>query len=92
MPWDVITRLPGFSILKQRMECLFYSESEQGIETENKVSGSENIITKPPLVEEITIPSVTKLCKAGVRFLLAEGDITTIGFDKKTVNIIPTYL
>ncbi|KAJ7013922.1 hypothetical protein NC653_003523 [Populus alba x Populus x berolinensis] len=45
----------------------------------------------PPLVEEITIPSVTQLSKCGVRFVPSKGSISTINFDKKTCTFyLPT--
>ncbi|KAJ6949371.1 hypothetical protein NC651_003388 [Populus alba x Populus x berolinensis] len=46
---------------------------------------------RPPLVEEITIPSVTQLSKCGVRFVPSKGSISTINFDKKTCTFyLPT--
>ncbi|KAJ6949369.1 hypothetical protein NC651_003388 [Populus alba x Populus x berolinensis] len=48
-------------------------------------------IDRPPLVEEITIPSVTQLSKCGVRFVPSKGSISTINFDKKTCTFyLPT--
>ncbi|KAL0397127.1 UNVERIFIED_CONTAM: hypothetical protein Scaly_0161100 [Sesamum calycinum] len=50
-----------------------------------------SIIHKPPLLEEIKIPSVTELIEAGVRFEATEGGISTITFDNKNVVIyLPT--
>ncbi|KRH47403.1 hypothetical protein GLYMA_07G027600v4 [Glycine max] len=42
------------------------------------------MINKPPSVEEITIPSVTELLNAGVRFLPTIGSISNISFNAKT--------
>ncbi|RWV94071.1 hypothetical protein GW17_00043428 [Ensete ventricosum] len=41
---------------------------------------------EPLLAEEIEIPSVTELIKAGVKFAAAEGDLRTIEFDTKTAT------
>ncbi|KAL0463954.1 UNVERIFIED_CONTAM: hypothetical protein Slati_0283000 [Sesamum latifolium] len=61
-------------------------------EETNKGGSTKNSIThKPPLLEEIKIPSVTELAKAGVRFEPTEGGISTITFDNKNVVLyLPT--
>ncbi|KAJ6696390.1 hypothetical protein OIU74_015321 [Salix koriyanagi] len=46
---------------------------------------------KPPLAEEITIPSVTQLSNRGVSFIPTAGNISTIAFDKeKAALYLPT--
>ncbi|KAJ4959534.1 hypothetical protein NE237_026645 [Protea cynaroides] len=80
LPWTIISRLPLFSILKQPVESLFFSElGKEEIKPEN---GSDS--NKPPLLEEIAIPSVSELYKSGIRFEPTKGDITTVMFDTKT--------
>ncbi|KAJ7013920.1 hypothetical protein NC653_003523 [Populus alba x Populus x berolinensis] len=63
-------------------------------ENEEPSAESQNVsssIDQPPLVEEITIPSVTQLSKCGVRFVPSKGSISTINFDKKTCTFyLPT--
>ncbi|XP_043700263.1 putative UPF0481 protein At3g02645 [Telopea speciosissima] len=83
LPWTIITRLPGFSILKQPVEYLFFNENKDEIKPEN---GSLNSMdnNKPPLLEEITIPSVSELYNSGIRFVATKGDITSISFDSKS--------
>ncbi|KAF8389164.1 hypothetical protein HHK36_025857 [Tetracentron sinense] len=91
LPWAIITHIPGFFILKQPVEYFFFSQDKEDIKPENDGSSSMNSINKPPLMEEINIPSVMELCKAGVRFYPINGDITTISFDQKTVTFyLPT--
>ncbi|XP_010250392.1 PREDICTED: putative UPF0481 protein At3g02645 [Nelumbo nucifera] len=91
LPWAIITRLPGFSILKQPVEYYFFTQDKEDVKPENGASSSTNNANKPPLIEEITIPSVTELYKSGIRFSLTTGDITTISFDEKTVTFyLPT--
>jgi RNAse (barnase) inhibitor barstar len=52
---------------------------------------SSTSTNKPPLVEEITIPSVTQLSKYGVSFIPTKGNISTIAFDKeKAAFHLPT--
>ncbi|KAB5563785.1 hypothetical protein DKX38_003839 [Salix brachista] len=46
---------------------------------------------KPPLAEEITIPSVTQLSNRGVSFIPTTGNISTIAFNKeKAALYLPT--
>ena len=85
-PWKLVTALPIFSIIKLPVENFFSqlvpkSKSDDG---EQSADHAE----KPPLVEEITIPSVTNLVKAGVKFSpTATGDIKALTFDTKTVTM-----
>lgn len=82
IPWTIISNLPPFIIIKQPVEYLCFNEykNEENQQTENSTN---NIILKPPLMEEITIPSVTELSKAGVQFLATNEGITSITFDYK---------
>ncbi|KAH7866675.1 hypothetical protein Vadar_023504 [Vaccinium darrowii] len=90
LPWTIISSLPGFKLLKQPVEYFFFSEEKEEIKPGNENSG-DNLISKPPLVEEITIPSVTELSKAGVRFLPTNGRILTVSFDVTTATMcLPT--
>ncbi|XP_020090328.1 putative UPF0481 protein At3g02645 [Ananas comosus] len=89
-PWNILTSLPGLSVLKQPVEYLFFSsQSEENSKQEDPTS-SHNI-NKPPLVEEITIPSVSELVDVGVKFSPTKGDIHTISFDVMTATFyLPT--
>ncbi|GAY42303.1 hypothetical protein CUMW_065770 [Citrus unshiu] len=48
---------------------------------------SNSDTNKPPLVEEITIPSVTELYKSSVSFSATNGNILTISFDTNTATL-----
>ncbi|KAG1327663.1 putative UPF0481 protein [Cocos nucifera] len=83
VPWKIISNLPGISILAAPIGSMFFNGDEKSKDEE---SGN-----KPPLVEEIMIPSVTELTKAGVKFSPTRGDLTTIAFDVKTATLrLPT--
>ncbi|XP_042508155.1 putative UPF0481 protein At3g02645 [Macadamia integrifolia] len=59
--------------------------------TEGTGSSSTNNIHKPPLIEEIVIPSVTELYNSGVQFATIKGGITSISFDTKSFTLyLPT--
>ncbi|CAL9038623.1 putative UPF0481 protein At3g02645 [Musa acuminata AAA Group] len=89
VPWKILTSLPGFSIVKQPVENFFSFQGEESSRAQDP--SSTNSIHKPPLVEEIMIPSVTELIDAGVKFLPTHGDLTTVAFDVKTVTFyLPT--
>ncbi|CAK7356980.1 unnamed protein product [Dovyalis caffra] len=73
--WTILSRL------------LHISDDLNGSENE----GSNDRINMPPLVEEITIPSVTQLSNSGVSFIPTKGNISTINFNKeKTAFYLPT--
>ncbi|KAK7374691.1 hypothetical protein VNO80_08128 [Phaseolus coccineus] len=91
LPWTIISNLPGVGIIKQPVEYLFFSEDKEASTAENGNLSSDNATNKPPLMEEIAIPSVTELSKSGVCFVATNGDISTIGFDVKTLTLyLPT--
>ncbi|KAJ0075331.1 hypothetical protein Patl1_34645 [Pistacia atlantica] len=73
----LLSKLPGLSILAQPLQVLMSGGGEE------KDPDGESDSNKPPLVEEITIPSVTELLKSQVRFVAAKGNISTISFDSK---------
>ncbi|TKY45816.1 putative UPF0481 protein [Spatholobus suberectus] len=91
LPWTIISNLPGVGIIKQPVEYLFFSQDKEGTKAGNGNLSSDNVSNKPPLMEEISIPSVTELSKSGVCFMATNGDISSIRFDVKTVTLyLPT--
>ena len=82
-PWKIISNLPGGKLLKQPIESLFFSK-EKGDEEKQENENSSTLINKPPLIEEITIPSVKELVKSGVNFSPTNESISSISFDAKT--------
>ncbi|KAK6915100.1 Protein of unknown function DUF247, plant [Dillenia turbinata] len=86
LPLSLFSKIPGFSLIAQPLESLFSSQNKESIKPEEE--SSSDTITKPPLVEEIAIPSVSELSKSGVRFKpLKEGTILDIDFDMKTFTL-----
>ena len=82
LPWNIISNIPGLRFLKT-VEPLCSSQDKEGDEQEDD--------DKPPLVEEITIPSVTELSNCGVRFVRTNGNLSTIHFDvTKVIFYLPT--
>ncbi|KAH7547445.1 hypothetical protein FEM48_Zijuj01G0310700 [Ziziphus jujuba var. spinosa] len=93
LPWTILSTLPGFRILKQPVEIFSSIRDKEEIKPEDENSSSNNIISRPPLVEEITIPSVTELSKSGVQFVATNCCISSssVSFDAKTVTFcLPT--
>jgi hypothetical protein len=87
LPWTILSKLPGFSLLKQPAEYFFSSQDKEEAKPENEASTSN----KPPLVEEIAIPSVSELTRAGFRFAPTNGGVSTVSFDAKTLTVyLPT--
>lgn len=84
LPWTILSNLPGFAMLKQPVSYLFSTHAKEETNPENENSGIS--ISKPPLVEEITIPSVSDLVKSRVRFVKTKGSPSTISVDPKTVT------
>ncbi|KAG0472365.1 hypothetical protein HPP92_016911 [Vanilla planifolia] len=90
VPWKIITGLPGISMLKRPIESLISRGFAKKDETSTDESKSGS---KPPLLEEITIPSVEELTGAGVRFLPSMGGLTTMRFEvlgKQATMYLPT--
>ncbi|PRQ50524.1 hypothetical protein RchiOBHm_Chr2g0134191 [Rosa chinensis] len=83
LPWTILSNLPGFAILKKPLESLVSSQEKEAVKLEDENSSSGT--SKPPLIEEITIPSVSDLSKSGVKFLPANS-ISSISFDAKTCS------
>ncbi|KAF8096874.1 hypothetical protein N665_0299s0035 [Sinapis alba] len=83
LPWRVISNLPGFialSYLFTRQENEATATTTRQETSSSSVSVSD--IEKPPLVEELTIPSVSELHKAGVKFKpTPHGNVSTVSFD-----------
>ncbi|XP_052182027.1 putative UPF0481 protein At3g02645 [Diospyros lotus] len=81
LPWTVISNLPGFSLLKPPLEYLFFSQNTKQTNQETQTSISDANVGKPPLLEEIAIPSVTELSSAGVRFSPTNGSVMSMAFN-----------
>ncbi|KAK1373515.1 putative Transmembrane protein [Heracleum sosnowskyi] len=77
MPWTIITKLPILNMLKGPIEKIFRHEKEDG-------KAEDDGVGRPPLIEELTIPSVTVLAEAGVLFVPTDGGICSTNFDVKT--------
>ncbi|XP_021741375.1 putative UPF0481 protein At3g02645 [Chenopodium quinoa] len=83
-PLTVISKLPIVSALSPVLESLFLGS---GKETSKREGGSlQKNDAEVLCVEQIAIPSVTKLNDAGVQFCPTNGDISTIRFDKKLLK------
>ncbi|EOA32756.1 hypothetical protein CARUB_v10016061mg [Capsella rubella] len=86
-PWRIISNLPGFMALKVSADYLFTRQENEATTTRREASSSvsDPDMEKPPLVEELAIPSVSDLHKAGVRFkATTNGHISTVAFDSNS--------
>ncbi|XP_018623832.1 putative UPF0481 protein At3g02645 [Nicotiana tomentosiformis] len=84
LPWKFISNLPGIKLFILPITYMFFSQEKAEI-------NSETNINKPPLFEEIAIPSVTELSKAGVSFVATNAGIMSINFDDKKMKFyLPT--
>ncbi|XP_073121126.1 putative UPF0481 protein At3g02645 [Henckelia pumila] len=89
IPWKIISNLPGFIILRQ-LEYICSSRDKERNGVENIISNNTNM---PPTIEEITIPSVTELSKAGVKFSATDEGISSIRFDVESATFhLPTIV
>ncbi|KAJ8451188.1 hypothetical protein Cgig2_013960 [Carnegiea gigantea] len=87
LPWVFISNLPGVTMLK----ALLLSKEECQNNLDNVIESRQSQSNKPPLVEEITIPSVVELSNSGVIFCPTDGDLMTISFDpEKPKFYLPT--
>ncbi|CAA2994346.1 UPF0481 At3g02645 [Olea europaea subsp. europaea] len=91
LPWKIFSNLPVVIIIKQPVEYLWFSQEKQERKPDNETCNLNVSINKPPLMEEITIPSVTELSKAGVKFSATDLGILSINFNEKTSTFyLPT--
>ncbi|MED6131398.1 hypothetical protein PIB30_009620 [Stylosanthes scabra] len=91
LPWQVISNTPVLKLMKEPLERMVFARGKGGEDDEKKEkgssSGSKIEEDKPPLVEEITIPSVSELVNSGVRISPVNGCISSISFDAKTCTL-----
>nr|GMD32439.1 putative UPF0481 protein At3g02645 [Ipomoea batatas] len=88
MPWNAITKLPGINQLRAPIEGVFsFSCCRKPEAAGEKPDSTAANPDKPPSIEEITIPSVTQLAHAGVRFVPTNKGILSVEFDPKTVTL-----
>ncbi|XP_009770998.1 putative UPF0481 protein At3g02645 [Nicotiana tabacum] len=85
LPWTLLSNIPGLKILILPMKYLCFSQEKPQENPENENSNN------PPLVEEIAIPSISELSKAGVSIVATNGGITSISYDSKKMALyLPT--
>lgn len=78
IPWRTMKTIPALSIFTRPVDQILFCQNDH---THPGPAGDRN---RMPLLEEITIPSVTELTKAGIKFSATNGDISTIQFDAKS--------
>ncbi|KAK9054646.1 hypothetical protein SSX86_025725 [Deinandra increscens subsp. villosa] len=83
LPWKIISNLPVFKLMKEPMERML--ARFQGEDEEKPEEKSDQ--PKMPTIEEITIPSVTELVKAGIVFSPVNGGISDMSFDSITSTL-----
>ncbi|XP_060206561.1 putative UPF0481 protein At3g02645 [Lycium barbarum] len=85
LPWKLLSNIPGLKLVILPMKYLCFSQEKTKENPDNENSNN------PPLVEEIAMPSVSELSKAGVNFVATNGGITSISYDgKKMAFYLPT--
>jgi hypothetical protein len=80
----MLTVVPGFSAMKQPVEAFFMSGADGSTHAHD--ANGAGYLTRPPLIEEIMIPSVSELANVGIQFCPTSGDLSTIAFDARTVT------
>ncbi|XP_047340156.1 putative UPF0481 protein At3g02645 [Impatiens glandulifera] len=89
LPLSIILNLPIINLFKQPLEDMLFNKGLEKKDDENS-----NNVNKPPLMEEISIPSVSELILAGVKFVpTPQNNIMTINFDESTSTFyLPTVV
>ncbi|KAI3759610.1 hypothetical protein L6452_07544 [Arctium lappa] len=83
LPWKILSSLPILKLLKEPIEHMVENFRGDG----SKKSEHDGNDSKVPLIEEITIPSVTEMAKAGIFFSPVHGGIFDISFDEITSTL-----
>eukprot|EP01018_Ginkgo_biloba_P015457 Gb_03494 [translate_table: standard] len=83
---QILIKLPlhalSFRVLKRSLGFI-----NSGDQTSMSKPDETSALTQPPLRDELHIPSVTLLCKAGLKFAPVNGNLTTIRFDPTTTML-----
>ena len=82
-PWKMLTVVPGMSGIKHPVDSFFMS----GADGRGDPSSTSSHLSRPPLIEEIMVPSVSELVNAGVQVAATTGGLSTICFDCKTATL-----
>ncbi|KAK9054647.1 hypothetical protein SSX86_025726 [Deinandra increscens subsp. villosa] len=82
LPWKIVSNLPLLKLMKEPMERMLHKFQEGEEKVEEKSDEP-----KVPTIEEITIPSVTELVKAGIIFSPVNGGISDMSFDNITSTL-----
>ncbi|CAI0548884.1 unnamed protein product [Linum tenue] len=86
LPFTILTNLlPGFAILRHPVEYFIFSSPPH--DSRPGPSNSNNNLYRPPLLEEINIPSVTELVSSGVHIVPTVSSILSISFDNKSSKL-----
>ncbi|XP_051204547.1 putative UPF0481 protein At3g02645 [Lolium perenne] len=83
-PWKMLTVVPGISGIKHPVESYFVSGTDGRYSMSSSTAGH---LSRPPLIEEIMVPSVSELVNAGIEIAATTGDLSTICFDCKTATL-----
>ncbi|XP_023744033.1 putative UPF0481 protein At3g02645 [Lactuca sativa] len=83
LPWKILSNLPVLKLFKEPVENML--RNFRGDEEQKSKDDSND--SKVPLIEEITIPSVTEMAKAGILFSPVNGGILDISFDNQTCTL-----
>ncbi|XP_031482390.1 putative UPF0481 protein At3g02645 [Nymphaea colorata] len=85
IPWKVLRNLPVFALLRQPIDGLLDSIFDTGASGNvGKQKVGEEDQLRPPLAEELEIPSAAELKDAGVTFRQTTGGLISIRFDSKS--------
>ncbi|KAL6624845.1 hypothetical protein ACP70R_032166 [Stipagrostis hirtigluma subsp. patula] len=79
-PWKMLNVVPGFSTTVASFMPGADGSANPGDPT------AAGYLARPPLMEQIVVPSASELANVGVRFSPTAGDLSTIAFDAKTAT------
>ncbi|KAI3785993.1 hypothetical protein L1987_45119 [Smallanthus sonchifolius] len=80
IPWKILSSLPVLKLMKDPIENMLENFRGEGGEQAKDDTGEQTT----PTIEEITIPSVIEMAKAGIHFSPVNGGISDISFDVDT--------
>ncbi|CAM0913076.1 unnamed protein product [Alopecurus aequalis] len=86
-PWKMLTVVPGVSGIKHPVESFFMSSGADGRGDPSLSSSTAGHLSRPPLIEEIMVPSVSELINAGVQVAATTGSLSTVSFDCWTATL-----
>ena len=84
IPWNIITSIPTFAVMKMPVENSF---SSRRIDDNIQLEPAAQTANQGPSVDEIAITSATELASVAIRFEPTHGGLSSVTFDANAATM-----